>query len=83
MQTIGPSQDTDGIGKTGSGDAFTWQLVNSCPDCPKCVMAVLKSNRSCRSDRVQSGAVGQVHGNGCEGFGEVIDQHPEEDAKCL
>ena len=26
---------------------------------------------------------GQVHGNGCEGFGEVIDQHPEEDAKCL
>ena len=25
----------------------------------------------------------QVHGNGCEGFGEVIDQHPEEDAKCL
>ena len=26
---------------------------------------------------------GQVHGNRCEGFGEVIDQHPEEDAKCL
>ena len=26
---------------------------------------------------------GQVHGNGCEGFGEVIDQRPEEDAKCL
>ena len=26
---------------------------------------------------------GQVHGNGCEGFGEVIDQHPEEDAKGL
>ena len=26
---------------------------------------------------------GQLHGNRCEGFGEVIDQHPEEDAKCL
>ena len=26
---------------------------------------------------------GQVHGNGCEGFSKVIDQHPEEDAKCL
>ena len=26
---------------------------------------------------------GQVHGNRCEGFGEVIDQRPEEDAKCL
>ena len=24
-----------------------------------------------------------VHGKGVEGFGEVIDQHPEEDAKCL
>ena len=26
---------------------------------------------------------GQVHGNGCEGFGKVIDQRPEEDTKCL
>ena len=26
---------------------------------------------------------GQVHGNGCEGFGKVIDQCPEEDVKCL
>ena len=26
---------------------------------------------------------GQVHGNRCEGFGEVIDQRPEEDTKCL
>ena len=26
---------------------------------------------------------GQVHGKGCDGFGEVIDQHPEEDTKCL
>ena len=26
---------------------------------------------------------GQVRGNGCEGFGEVINQCPEEDAKCL
>ena len=26
---------------------------------------------------------GQVHDKGCEGFGEVIDQCPEEDAKDL
>ena len=26
---------------------------------------------------------GQVHGKGCEGFGEVIDQQSEEDTKCL
>ena len=25
----------------------------------------------------------QVHGKGCEGFNKVIDQHPEEDTKCL
>ena len=25
----------------------------------------------------------QVHSKGCECFSEVIDQHPEEDAKCL
>ena len=25
----------------------------------------------------------QVHDNGGEGFSKVIDQHPEEDAKCL
>ena len=26
---------------------------------------------------------GQLYGKGGEGFGEVIDQCPEEDAKCL
>ena len=26
---------------------------------------------------------GQVHGDGCEGFSEVINQCPEEGAKCL
>ena len=44
------------------------------------VTAVPKSNRSGGSDS-ESGR--QVHGNGCEGFSKVIDQHPEEDAKCL
>ena len=47
------------------------------------VMAVPKSSRSGRSDQSDQESDRQVHGNGCEGFGEVIDQRPEEDAKCL
>ena len=47
------------------------------------VMAVLKSTGLVGLIGSDPESGRQVHGNGCEGFGEAIDQHPEEDAKCL
>ena len=55
------------------GDLFPLCLLRPCPS-PTGPVGPIGSDP-------ESG--GQVHGNGCEGFGEVIDQHPEEDAKCL